>query len=44
MNKVKITEEGVLKVPSDAPSGELTVTATSVYDNSVTGTATITVA
>lgn len=44
MDKVKITEEGVLKVPSDAPSGELTVTATSVYDNSVTGTATITVA
>ena len=44
MDKVKITEEGVLKVPSDAPTGELTVTATSVYDNSVTGTATITVA
>lgn len=43
-NVVTISADGTLKVPSTAPSGELTVTATSVYDNSVTGTATITVA
>ena len=44
MNVVTISADGTLKVPSTATSGELTVTATSVYDNSVTGTATITVA
>lgn len=44
MNVVTITADGTLKVPATAPSGELTVTATSVYDNSVKGTATITVA
>lgn len=44
MNVVTISADGTLKVPRTAPSGELTVTATSVYDNSVTGTATITVA
>lgn len=44
MNVVTISADGTLKVPNTAPSGELTVTATSVYDNSVTGTATITVA
>lgn len=44
MDVVTISVDGTLKVPSTAPSGELTVTATSVYDNSVTGTATITVA
>lgn len=44
MNVVTISADGTLKVPSTAPSGELTVTATSVYNNSVTGTATITVA
>lgn len=44
MDVVTITADGTLKVPATAPSGELTVTATSVYDNSVTGTATITVA
>lgn len=44
MDAVTITADGTLKVPATAPSGELTVTATSVYDNSVTGTATITVA
>lgn len=44
MNVVTISADGTLKVPSTAQSGELTVTATSVYDNSVTGTATITVA
>lgn len=44
MNVVTISADGTLKVPSTAPSGELTVTATSVYDNSVTGAATITVA
>lgn len=44
MNVETISADGTLKVPSTAPSGELTVTATSVYDNSVAGTATITVA
>lgn len=44
MNVVTISADGTLKVPSTAPSGELTVIATSVYDNSVKGTATITVA
>jgi len=44
MDVVTITADGTLKVPATAPSGELTVTATSVYDNSVKGTATITVA
>lgn len=44
MNVVTISADGTLKVPSTAPSGELTVTATSVYNNSVEGTATITVA
>lgn len=44
MDVVTISADGTLKVPSTAPSGELIVTATSVYDNSVTGTATITVA
>lgn len=44
MNVVTISADGTLKVPSTAPSGELTVTAKSVYNNSVTGTATITVA
>lgn len=44
MDVVTISADGTLKVPATAPSGELTVTATSVYDNSVTGTATITVA
>lgn len=43
MNVVTISADGTLKVPSTAPSGDLTVTAKSVYDNSVKGTATITV-
>lgn len=44
MNVVTISKDGTLKVPANAPSGELTVTATSIYDNTKTGTATITVA
>lgn len=40
-----IDNKGHLVINSDAtPASEITVTATSVYDNSVTGTATITVA
>lgn len=39
-----ITQDGILKVPSNATSTEILVTATSIYDNTKTGTATITVA
>lgn len=40
-----INQNGLLQVPSTATtSAKITVTATSIYDNSVTGTATITVA
>ena len=39
---VTITQEGLVTIPSDmAASSEITVTATSIYDNSVTGTATL---
>ena len=41
---VKIDQFGKLQVPSDASVETITVTATSIYNNSVTGTATITVA
>ena len=41
---VKINESGKLQIPSTATVQSITVTATSVYDNTVTGTATITVA
>lgn len=41
---VKINESGKLQIPSTATVESITVTATSVYDNTVTGTATITVA
>ena len=42
---VTISEAGLLKVPSTVTSGtELTVTATSVFDSTKSGTATITVA
>ena len=41
---VKINESGKLQIPSTANVQSITVTATSVYDNTVTGTATITVA
>jgi hypothetical protein len=41
---VTINEEGKLQVPSTATVASITVTATSIYDNTVTGTATITVA
>lgn len=44
MDVVTIGNDGVLEVPASAPTGEITVTATSVYDNTITGTATITVA
>ena len=40
---VTINEEGKLQVPSTATVASITVTATSIYDNTVTGTATITV-
>lgn len=41
---VSINADGLLKVSSEASTGNLVVTATSVYDESVTGTATITIA
>jgi len=41
---VTINESGVLKIPSTASVESITVTATSIYDNTVTDTATITVA
>ena len=41
---VTITNTGLLKVPADASVESITVRATSVYDNSVYGTSTITVA
>ena len=40
---VTINESGVLKVPSDVSVEEITVTATSVFKSSVSGTATVTV-
>lgn len=43
-DKVTIDQSGVLTVPSDATVTSITVTATSIYDSTVTGTATITVA
>lgn len=42
---VKISDTGYLTLPSDAVSAStVTVTATSIYDKTVSGTATITVA
>jgi uncharacterized protein YjdB len=41
---VRISDSGELIIPSDATVEEVTVTATSIYDKTVTGTATITVA
>lgn len=41
---VRISDAGKLIVPADATVTEITVTATSIYDNTKTGTATITVA
>lgn len=41
---VTIDNNGLLKVPADASVESITVTATSVFNTSVTGTATITVA
>ena len=43
-DKVTIDQSGVLTVPSDATVESITVTATSIFDSTVTGTATITVA
>lgn len=40
---VTIDNTGLLKINSDATSGDVTITATSVYDSNVTGTATITI-
>lgn len=41
---VSIDQTGKLRIPSDATVETITVTATSIYDSTVTGTATITVA
>ena len=42
---VTVNNSGVVKISTDVTSGtEITITATSVFDTSVTGTATITVA
>lgn len=41
---VRIADDGELIIPSDATVETVTVTATSIYDNTKTGTATITVA
>jgi len=41
---IRISDNGKLIVPSTATVTEVTVTATSIYDKTVTGTATITVA
>lgn len=41
---VVITQDGELTVPADVSAGSITVTATSVYDKTKTGTATITIA
>ena len=41
---VRISDMGELIIPSDATVESVTVTATSIYDNTKTGTATITVA
>lgn len=43
-NGVTINQKGILSVPANATVESITVTATSIYDNTVTGTATITVA
>lgn len=44
VDDAKISQDGTLKVDADATSETITVTATSIYDSTVTGTATITVA
>ena len=41
---VSIDQNGVLKVSSSASTGQIVVTAKSVYNDSVSGTATITIA
>lgn len=41
---VTINQSGKLTIPANATVETVTVTATSIYDNTVTGTATITVA
>ena len=41
---VRIADDGELIIPADATVASVTVTATSIYDNTKTGTATITVA
>lgn len=41
---IRISDAGKLIVPADATVTQITVTATSIYDNTKTGTATITVA
>ena len=40
---IKVDEFGNVQIPSDATADTVTITATSIYDNSVTGTATLTI-
>ena len=43
-SKVKINPQGVVTIGEDAvPASEVTITATSVYDSTVTGTCTLTI-
>lgn len=42
--KAVVNQEGIVNIPANAKAGDVTITATSVYDNTITGTATITVA
>lgn len=41
---ITVDENGNVQIPSDAEAETVTITATSIYDNSVSGTATITIA
>ena len=41
--KVTVDQNGLVTLASDAAAGDYTITATSIYDTSVTGTATITI-
>ena len=43
-DKASISSTGMLKIISDAKAGTITVKATSTFDNTKSGTATITVA
>lgn len=41
---IKVDEMGNVQIPADATAETVTITATSIYDSSVTGTATLTIA